>query len=176
MATIATLFTLGVGIVLWLTNKQDKATALGRRLEFLPNRSPEAGRVDDVFKVYLVVVSTLFSLVQKSPGLTDFSAFYLVVLVSLAIIFWVVGYVRFDHPSATALKLSGWLFAVNETSILYIFAVWREYLGFIQALGILDLHLLQFIVFVTVLPAVIVAWYLLSSVYPSRKSSDSIRY
>jgi hypothetical protein len=55
---------------------------------------------------------------------------------------------------------------------LYIFAVWNGYIGFIHAQGIVNLQVIRIIVFVTVLPAVIVAWLLLRSVYPTKRPND----
>jgi hypothetical protein len=138
------------------------------------NGSKKSVRIDDAFEVYLIVISTLFAVVRESPGLARFSTLNLVTLVSVAIVIWIAGYVFEGHPWARSLKLSGWLLALNETAILYIFAVWEGYLGFVRGIGMKSLLELQLAVFATVVPPVLLGWWMLKSIYSMRKGTASI--
>jgi hypothetical protein len=84
-------------------------------------------RVDDVFKVFLIVSSLFLSLVQVNPGLPHWSNWNLVFVTSTAIAAWAVGYVAGVNAYSTAMKLTGWLVWINELVILVIFSQWGSF-------------------------------------------------
>lgn len=129
------------------------------------SQKERSDRVDEVFKVFLILSAFYLTLVRISPGIASWSDRFLVFLAASAIGIWALGYGRTGQPYAAELKLTGWLLWGNQITILLIFSIWLEYLHFFFSLGIQPY--VQWPTAFILMGLVAVIWYHRDSLYPN---------
>jgi hypothetical protein len=129
-------------------------------------------RLDEVYPVFLALSSILLTLVDRSPGLLQFSYLSLVVLVAFSMLAWGIGHVRGDDSVGASFKLAGWLAWVNQIGILVIFSAWIDYLHFIQAWeGIMEwTSLVRLLTGVALVLVTVLTWFLMVPLYRRERS------
>jgi len=130
-------------------------------------RRERVKRLDEVYPVFLALSSILLTLVDRSPGLLQFSYLSLVVLVAFSMLAWGIGHVREDDSVGVSFKLAGWLAWVNQIGILVIFSAWIDYVHFFWALrGTIEwFWLVRLPTVVALVSATVLTWVLMISLY-----------